>query len=344
MSTTVSSRPAASPAKRQSVSIADFWHPVAPVTEVTEQPKKFRLLGEDLVLFRDRDGVAAFKDLCIHRGTALSLGTITDGRLTCAYHGWQYDRNGTCVHIPSIPKGGSIPRKARAIVHPAQEAYGLVWVTLGDPMLPIPPYPEDAFGRPEFHTFMIDMVWKTSAGRACENGLDLSHLNFVHEGYLELADGPIMKEHGVTEEDFVLKYTYVDGHTHRDYFMYGPWTMYIRKYASGDLAGSAGLDAVMTSSEGDLTVVSQMHTPIDETTTRVYAHMSRNYELDQPDDAYADLLLKVMEQDRIIVESQRPERIPTDLREELHLKIPDATGIAYRRLLNKIDLSGPYLP
>lgn len=324
--------------------ITNFWHPIALSAEVTDQPKPFRLLGEDLVLFRDDQGVAAFKDLCIHRGTALSLGSITDGRLTCAYHGWQYDRTGACVRIPSIPEGASIPRKARAIVYQAQDAYGLVWVALETPVERIPPYPGNAFDDPLFHTFLIDMTWKTSAGRACENGLDLSHLNFVHHGYLELADGDVMKEHEVTQDGLSLRYTYIDGHTHRDYYLYAPFTMFIKKFASGDLAGAAGLDAVMTASDDALTVVSQLHTPIDETTTRVYAHMTRNYALDQPDEPYRDLLFTVMEQDRMIVESQRPERIPVDLHEELHLRVPDATGIAFRRLLSNIDLVAPFLP
>jgi len=169
-------------------------------------------------------------------------------------------------------------------------------------------------------------------------------LNFLHRGYLELADGPIMRQHVIDEREFEFHYTYVDGHTHRDYSLYAPFTMFIEKYAEGGLSGSADLDAKMTSSKDALTVVSQMHTPIDETTTRVYGHMARNYATDEPDDEFRNLLLLVMEQDRRIVESQRPERIPTDLREELHLKVPDATGIAYRRLLQRIDAVSAFLP
>jgi phenylpropionate dioxygenase-like ring-hydroxylating dioxygenase large terminal subunit len=70
-------------------SMGSYWHPIAQAAEVVEQPRRFMLLGEPLVAFRDQQGVAVFKDLCIHRGTALSLGYITDGRLTCLYHGWE---------------------------------------------------------------------------------------------------------------------------------------------------------------------------------------------------------------------------------------------------------------
>src|SRR5258707_4053278 len=121
------SRPSC-PSAPMKPTLANYWHPLCLSDDVTARPRPFRLLGEAVVAFRDADGVAAFKDLCIHRGTALSLGTITDGRLTCPYHGWEYDRTGACVHIPSLPPGSSIPRKARAIAYRAQERYGLVWV------------------------------------------------------------------------------------------------------------------------------------------------------------------------------------------------------------------------
>ena len=59
-----------------------------------------------------------FNDVCIHRGAALSLGSVQDGRLTCAYHGWQYDYEGRCVRIPALVPGQAVPGKARAITLP----------------------------------------------------------------------------------------------------------------------------------------------------------------------------------------------------------------------------------
>ena len=94
-------------------SLENYWHPIARCGEVSDQPRRFHLLGTELVAFRDDDGVAVFKDVCIHRGSALSLGSVIDGRLRCAYHGWEYDRAGTCVKIPSLPPGSSVPNKAR---------------------------------------------------------------------------------------------------------------------------------------------------------------------------------------------------------------------------------------
>jgi phenylpropionate dioxygenase-like ring-hydroxylating dioxygenase large terminal subunit len=127
----------------RTTTLANYWHPIAHSDDVTEQPTRFELLGEKICAFRTDAGVSAFKDLCIHRGTALSLGWVTDGRITCAYHGWQYDAAGKCVKIPSLPEGSTIPRKARAIAYRAEERYGLVWVAMDEPIAPIPAFPHD---------------------------------------------------------------------------------------------------------------------------------------------------------------------------------------------------------
>ena len=79
--------------------------------------------------------------------------------------------------------------------------------------------------------------------------------------------------------------------------------------------------------------------------TDMFLWIARNHDLDPgQDDEYARFTHGIMEQDRLIVESQRPEEIPLDLREELHLKVPDASGIAYRRLLGDIDGVGAFMP
>ena len=119
------------------LSMENYWHPIGTSAEIIEQPRRFKLLGEKIATFRDETGVVAFKDLCIHRGAALSGGKIADGRLSCPYHGWQYDRTGACVHIPSLPSGSTIPKKAHAIVYDAREAYGLVWVAMREPVQPL---------------------------------------------------------------------------------------------------------------------------------------------------------------------------------------------------------------
>src|SRR5260370_11535189 len=116
----------------------NYGHPNSATTAVTEKPRRFTLLGEHIAAYRDSAGPVAMRDICVHRGAALSLGRIRDGRLTCPYHGWQYDRSGACVRIPSRPASAPIPKAARAQTYRTTEKYGLVWVALEEPVADVP--------------------------------------------------------------------------------------------------------------------------------------------------------------------------------------------------------------
>ena len=89
---------------------ARCWHPVAYAHELKDAPAAATLLGEAVVVWRTRDGRAhAMRDLCIHRGTALSLGWVADDCLVCPYHAWRYDASGACVRIPQSAAVGARP-------------------------------------------------------------------------------------------------------------------------------------------------------------------------------------------------------------------------------------------
>ena len=99
-----------------------------------------RLLGEDIVIWKAGEEIRAWKDLCVHRGTRLSLGEVLEGdRLQCPYHGWTYDAEGQCVSIPAHPEQKP-PTKARAFTYHATVAYDFVWVCLGEPANAIPEF------------------------------------------------------------------------------------------------------------------------------------------------------------------------------------------------------------
>ncbi|MGH8872437.1 MAG: Rieske 2Fe-2S domain-containing protein [Acidimicrobiia bacterium] len=325
----------------QSTGLPDHWHPIATETQVDERPRRFTLLGEDLVAFRTENGASVFLDLCIHRGVALSLGFVEDGILHCAYHGWAYDDSGVCVEIPSLPRGAPIPSKARAVTYRAVERFGLVWVALGKPSRDIPAFPDDEWDDPRYRTIVSQQYqWKTSAGRAVENFMDISHFPFVHEGILGSRDNTEVQKHVVSDRNGGLYYFLEapepatlhskPGDVIRwEYFLTGPFTIHLRK----------------TVPSGDVTLISMAASPTTETTTELFLWIARNHQLDPSDDAeFIDFTHEIMEQDRLVVESQRPERIPTDLRDELHLKIPDASGIAYRRYLDAIQGTAAYMP
>ena len=119
------------------------WHPVAYAHEVTaDKPYGSMVLDEPLVIWRDANNVPmAMKDVCIHRGTALSLGWLADGCLVCPYHGWRYDESGACVLIPQSASS-TIPTKARTQKYQCQEKFGLIWVALENPAYDLPEIPE----------------------------------------------------------------------------------------------------------------------------------------------------------------------------------------------------------
>src|SRR2546423_6705976 len=150
-----------------------------------------------------------------------------------------------------------------------------------------------------------------------------------------IADGPVIHAHDVRQSEFMLEYTYEDGDSRREYIVHSPFTVFIRKTGlPGRQASEQTWDRETTPIDGT-TVLAQFNSPIDETRTMVFSAISRNHHLDMDDREFAggDWFDTVLDQDRRVVESQRPERIPTDPREELHLKGPDATRIAYRRML-----------
>ena len=111
-----------------------YWHPVAISSELTDLPRMVKILGEDLVLFRDRQGRAGLLyPRCMHRGTSLFYGKIEDEGLRCCYHGWLFDAQGRCLDQPCEPDRGRHREQARQPWYPVEELYGFIFAYLGPP-------------------------------------------------------------------------------------------------------------------------------------------------------------------------------------------------------------------
>ncbi len=111
-----------------------YWHPVGLSHKLTDLPQKVRVLGEDLVLFRDRSGRAGLLyPRCMHRGASLFYGRVEDRGIRCCYHGWLFDVQGRCLDQPCEPDGGRHRDNARQPWYPVQERYGFVFAYLGPP-------------------------------------------------------------------------------------------------------------------------------------------------------------------------------------------------------------------
>ena len=318
-------------------SLKMFWHPIGASDEIGPQPKQFTLLGERVVAYRDATGPVAFKDLCIHRGAELSGGKVENGEIICPYHGWRYDRTGACTAIPALPAGAAIPTKARAIAYAAKEAYGLVWVKMTPSEAELPAWPDDAWSRPDYRTFLVGTyLWKAAAARVVENVLDFSHFNFVHKGYTELADGPVIKPYDVHKSEGRLDFAYEDTALRREYTLNFPFTTHDRKFVISSTGGITWSETPDTK-QGDVTIISSVSSPVGDTETKIFMFIGRNHSLNTPDAEFGKGFDIVMEQDRVIVESQHPDQVPVDLTEELHIRYPDAAAVAYRRMLRDLD-------
>ena len=108
-------------------------------------PRAVRVLGEDLVLFRDEFGKLGLLGLhCPHRGTSLEYGDIENGGLRCPYHGWLFDVTGQCLEMPAEPKDSKFPQKVKHLSYPVQELGGFIFAYMGPDKLNPPPLPKYA--------------------------------------------------------------------------------------------------------------------------------------------------------------------------------------------------------
>jgi phenylpropionate dioxygenase-like ring-hydroxylating dioxygenase large terminal subunit len=177
--------------------IPNQWYVVLDSKEVKEnRPVGVLRLGERLAFWRSPQGeIVCMRDICPHRGVALSKGKLKDGHLQCPFHGFEFDSSGACVLIPANGVEGPIPKAMRAHTYPAREQDGFIWIWWGEEQENLPDIPTLDEMDETFTYSTIRDHWKTHYSRAIENQLDVSHLPFVHattigRGGRTVVDGP----------------------------------------------------------------------------------------------------------------------------------------------------------
>ncbi|MEJ2768352.1 aromatic ring-hydroxylating dioxygenase subunit alpha [Mycetohabitans sp. B46] len=311
--------------------LRDQWHVVARSNDVArDMPFAVRLLGEDLVLWRDHTGINAWLDYCGHRGARLSLGCVRDGEIECPYHGWRYASSGQCTKVPAHPDQ-TPPAQRLVRVYRVTERYGLVWVCVGQPALDVPPFPEwdDASFR---KVYAGPYHYRANALRSVENFLDASHFPFVHANLNgdpncpdKIEDYEVkMTQNGLETSEIEVFQPYGD---HRGipvnarytYHAFRPTTAYFSKKTGVTERFCTFLNA----------------TPVDEDECVIQLIVAINFGENLSDAQILQRQDRVFEQDRHIVESQRPYRLPLDLREEMHVR-SDRLAVEYRRWLRAL--------
>jgi phthalate 4,5-dioxygenase oxygenase subunit len=161
-----------------------FWVPALLPAELPSPdcpPVRVRLMGEDLVAFRDTDGkVGLVDEACPHRRASLFLGRNEECGLRCVYHGWKFDVNGSCVDMPNEPDEYRFQNRVRITSYPTREYGGMIWAYLGDPEQ-MPELPKLEWARvPDSHRYVSKRLQENNYLQAIEGGIDSSHSNFLH--------------------------------------------------------------------------------------------------------------------------------------------------------------------
>ena len=166
-----------------------YWQPICPSAEVTaENPiKSVRLLGEDLVLYRDTTGkLGLVGERCPHRLTSLAFGSVDDEGIRCPYHGWKFNAEGCCVETPAEPADNTLKDAVRHTAYPVRKLGGMIFTYMGPEPAPALPHWDVLtweHGRRWIRHFEpLNCNWL----QCMENSVDPSHLYWLHGGYAHL--------------------------------------------------------------------------------------------------------------------------------------------------------------
>jgi len=314
---------------------AHWWLPVAAAAVEPKWPQAVVHLGEALVLWRDGAELRAFVDRCPHRGARLSLGTVRDGALECPYHGWRFDGGGQCTLIPALP--GFTPPAGHCVkAWRVREAFGLSWVAAAEAGDDEPFAPPRLEGLPQRRVLCGPFDVDTSAPRVVENFLDTAHFGIVHEGGLGTRAHLQVPSYEVVADALgrpgVPRYrawqprgstgmqaggAWVDYR----YQVLSPFSALLHKHAEGAMAPEAY--ALWTS-------------PLGEDRCRVWFTIFVD-ERAADDATLIDFQQRIFAQDRPILQSQRPARLPLDGGELFCAA--DRLSAAYRRWLRSLNFT-----
>src|SRR5687768_11740506 len=174
--------------------LRQYWIPALLSSELPDpdsDPMRLRLLGEDLIAFRDSSGrVGMLAANCAHRGASLFFGRNEENGLRCVYHGWKFDVTGQCVDMPSEPPESVFKTKVRATAYPCRERNGIIWAYMG-PRDDPPPLPDIEANLLIEGPHQISVLYRPCNWmQGLEGEMDTVHAAFLHGGAIKPEDGP----------------------------------------------------------------------------------------------------------------------------------------------------------
>lgn len=314
------------------------WLPVARHDDLSSDPVAVTAAGRPMVLFRDADGAPALADgRCPHRGTLLELGEVVDGTIRCPYHGWRFDRDGTCVAVPS--QRGPVPSGCHTTAWQATERDGLVWACpdRDAPVRAIPGFVDAVSIGDGLRLVTGEPVdWATSAGRVVENMLDVAHFPWVHSTTFGTPEAEVVAAHDPSiqgdrvscDVDVVTANpTTSDGPLYPEL---GPTITLHYRY---EIRLPYRVTLSFAFPDGMRRVLHEVVAPTSPTTCRMFWALGVDERLGSDDADELAFALRVFAEDRPIVESQ-PPGVPVARTAEVHVAA-DRLAVAYRRALRE---------
>jgi phenylpropionate dioxygenase-like ring-hydroxylating dioxygenase large terminal subunit len=345
----------------------NFWYPITRSEDLGyEKPEKAKVLGVNLVAFRDANGKACvLSDTCVHRGGSLggawSSGAaprIINGCVVCPYHGWEFGGDGQCKNIPSIGYGTKTPARAKVDSYPVEEKYGIVFAFLGNlseeerpPLLNVEEYGEDGWRANSILILEVDYNYE----RSMENGLDPAHNEFVH---------PTHGFSGINRDNYKVRDYETEDHRQGSGFWFTaimdtpplpqadhptaqggtPWgdtkTQRNKIIAGGGTYGPNTMSTYINLTPDKMFRQYFFEQPVNENKTRIFFLNMRNFLLDPRNDGPIHARNKVIaQQDIDILLEMNPPRTPMTNTKEVMMPA-DKAILAYREWLQKFDNKG----
>ena len=319
--------------------LARYWYPIALARDISAKPIGTMLLDMPLVIYKMGEEIIVARDACPHRGVALSLGQNDGQGIVCRYHGLRFGSQGKCNRIPAHPEQ-NISERFHLKTYAAVEKYGLIWCSLSAdqlsaPNIPQMPYWDDA----DYQQLVCPQIdIKCFAGRQLEGFIDVAHFAWVHPDTFGDPENAEVPHYQTTETDYGFSADYISE--------VGRYPIGIEQRGKEDFKWlrhfeiSLPFTATLTIHFPDdaKQVIMNAASPMSARSTRLFAPICRNYDKDLPvEDAYA-FNMKIFEEDRVIVENQKPEYLPLDLSMEAHFPA-DRSSSMYRKLLRKSGFS-----
>ncbi|MGA0838488.1 MAG: Rieske 2Fe-2S domain-containing protein [Pseudomonadales bacterium] len=312
-----------------------FWYTTVPSVWLDAGPVPFKLLGEEIVIWRGPDGQPhAVRDRCCHRTAKLSRGFVENGQIVCGYHGWTYDGSGACVRIPQAP-GQAEKRNLKIPAYHCRERNGYIWVALEDPLQDLPVIPEDTMDGvrciPQFYE-----LWRTSSLRFLENAFDNSHFSYVHRTTFGDYENPQPSSYEIAETPWGFESnTVVDVvNPPSSHVLTGSTEPKVRRYLNNTYYVPFCRRFGCRYSNGLIHTIFNCATPVDDEHIMLSQWLYRNdTEATAPADVLNAFDRRVTDEDRDVLESTDPDAcLDVERGAEKHM-MSDKPGLTIRRLI-----------